>query len=332
METRKAPDINFSIIVPTRDRLALLRQALEALLSLQSDPDSFEIIVADDGSRDGTAEYLQGLTQGGRVQGLSRPHGGAAAARNNGIRVARGRILVFTDDDCVVPPDWLEHLAVLFASTGADAVGGRADNVLPSVFSQVHQDMAAFLYRSQNRNPDRPRFLTTNNFACRREALLKAGPFDTRFVVGGEDRELVLRLQEKGFRVVYAPELVVRHHHHFTLNSFVSHYVNLGRGSYLLHKVIPEETGRRARFEPGELAGAMRFMIAGHSPWSAVRRVALFGLANLVILGAAAGMLLRNSGALEKKSGLGQESVVHRETPRLSPVEKNEHDLAHRKP
>jgi GT2 family glycosyltransferase len=201
----------------------------------------------------------------------------------------------------------------------------------------VHQDMAASLYESQNRNPERPRFLTTNNLACRREALSRIGPFDTRFTVGGEDRELVLRLQSNGFRVLYAPDLVVRHFHHFTLGSFVGHYVNLGRGSYLLHRVIPGETGRKTRFEPGELAGALRHMIAGHSPWNGLIRVTLFGLANLVILGAAGAMFFRGSGGrgpggIEKESGLGEKSVVHAKTPRLSTVEEEEHDLAHRHP
>lgn len=329
--------LDFSIVVPTRNRLPLLKQALDGLFALMSCTGSHEIIVADDGSDDGTADYLRDLAAGGRIRALSRPQGGAATARNNAIAIARGSILAFTDDDCVVPPDWLERLAHLFGSTGADAIGGRAVNALPSLYSQVHQDMAAVLYQSQNRTPDRPRFLTTNNFACRREALSRIGPFDTRFTVGGEDRELVLRLQNNGFRVLYAPDLVVRHFHHFTLGSFVGHYVNLGRGSYLLHRVIPGETGRKTRFDPGELAGAMRYMIAGHSPWSGLRRAALFGLANLVILGAAGAMFFRDSGrrgpgGIEKESGLGEKSVVHGKTPRLSAVEEEKNDLAHRQP
>jgi glycosyltransferase involved in cell wall biosynthesis len=93
-----------SVIVPAHDAEATLPRTLDAL-SRQQVEVSYEVIVVDDGSRDGTGAIAAGAP-GVRVVSQRRA-GGAAAARNRGAAEARGRVLAFTDSDCMPQPDWL---------------------------------------------------------------------------------------------------------------------------------------------------------------------------------------------------------------------------------
>src|SRR5258708_25538717 len=92
-ESRKMP--LFSIIVPTFNRAALLRSTLESVFAQQVE--EFELIVVDDGSTDGTVNYLQSL--GKRIQFLQQTNRGAGPAPNFGARYAQGRYLAFLDSD-----------------------------------------------------------------------------------------------------------------------------------------------------------------------------------------------------------------------------------------
>lgn len=99
-----------SVVVPTRDRAALLGDTLQAL-SDQS-YQALEIIVVDDGSMDETPGVIQAAAERDpRIRGIRRPvSGGAAAARNAGAEMARGEFLLFEDDDCRGVPSRLERL------------------------------------------------------------------------------------------------------------------------------------------------------------------------------------------------------------------------------
>lgn len=285
--------LRFSIVVPTHDRVARLRRTVEALDRLDYDPARFEVLVVDDGSTDGTAAFLAGRVRPG-FQVIRRVRGGVAAARNSAIHAARGTFVAFTDDDCEVPPDWLTRLDARLEAEGLDVLGGTVENALPSVISQLYQDMARELYERQNMDAPHPEFLSANNLACRRELLLTSGLFDARFFLGGEDRELVRRLTRGGARVRYAPDLVIRHYHEFTLATFARHNYRIGRGSYLLHRVVPPAAGGARRGGAVGLYVDFVARVARTPPRGrALARLALFALAQASVtagfLAAAAG-------------------------------------------
>jgi glycosyltransferase involved in cell wall biosynthesis len=112
-----------SVIVPFRDRRALVRKLLDGLDAQTYD--DVEVLLVDDGSTDGAATEAAGRVIGGRpVIVLRQEGGGAVAARAAGVAVARGRILAFTDSDCVPEPGWLAA-AVARIDAGADMVQGH---------------------------------------------------------------------------------------------------------------------------------------------------------------------------------------------------------------
>jgi mycofactocin glycosyltransferase len=276
MNSPHRPLPRFSVILPTRDRLDSLRRTLDSLRAQDYPGERVEIVVADDGSLDDTPAFLAQQAAAGLLRAVRTGGRGPAAARNAALAVARGELLAFTDDDCVVPPDWLGRLDALLAAGGAEAVGGGADNGMRSLLSEVYQEMAAFFYETHNREPGRARFLTTNNFGCRREALTRAGRFDERFRLGGSDREMAHRMVEEGLRVEYRPELVVRHYHRFDLRTFLRHLYRQGRGSYLYHRVIgPERRERPPGLAAGGYLALLRRVAGGHGPLGGAWRVGL---------------------------------------------------------
>src|SRR5690349_17754111 len=109
----EAPRI--SVVVCTFNRARSLGRSLNALLALKPPPGGYELIIVDNNSRDGTAEVVaRASSQRGAsappVRYIFEPAQGLSRARNAGVRAARGRILAFTDDDTLVPPDWLLQL------------------------------------------------------------------------------------------------------------------------------------------------------------------------------------------------------------------------------
>ena len=100
-----------SVVVPTFNRRRTLAEVLAALDAQQSVA-PFEIVVVDDGSTDGTAEWLEQRGQTRPVRWLRQQNQGPAAARNRGVAMASGEVIAFLGDDTIPEPDWLAaHLA-----------------------------------------------------------------------------------------------------------------------------------------------------------------------------------------------------------------------------
>ena len=221
-----------SVVVPTRGRRASLAVALEALFH-QREARPFELVVVDDGSADGTGDFLAGLAAGGAIVHVRGAGRGAAAARNAGIARARGEIIACTDDDCEVGADWVSRLRARLVETGAAAVGGRVVSApgasRPARISQaITNGIAGVL------NDDEPEaaFLTSNNVAYRADALRESGLFDEGFTgAGGEERELHERLRARGLRLVYDPGIVVEHRPRMGWSGFVRQQAAYGRGA-----------------------------------------------------------------------------------------------------
>src|SRR6266478_6514140 len=96
----------FSVIVPTYNRLNLLKKTLESIS--RQDMRNFETIVVNDGSTDGTHEYLTALASEKQIKYLFHENRGPSVSRDEGIRNSGGTFIAFTDDDCIVPPNWLQ--------------------------------------------------------------------------------------------------------------------------------------------------------------------------------------------------------------------------------
>ena len=231
-----------SVIVPTHNRLALLQRTLESLFR-QDYPD-YEIIVVNDGSSDGTHAYLSGTPSPGNFKYLHHENRGLAATRKRGLEHTRGDVIAFTDDDCVVPPNWLTTIASHLTGE-ASGVGGAARTGNPTnIFAVVTDFMQNYYKDAMNRGDAKVPFLTGNNVAYKRSCLEKVGGPDPRFRMGAEDRDLTFRIALTGDRLVYDPSMIIEHYHDSRFRQFVNHQYDLGKGSYLFYTVT-KRSGHR---------------------------------------------------------------------------------------
>ena len=105
--------LTVSVVVPTYNRCDRLHRVLTALAAQTFPRTSFEVIVVSDGSTDGTDEYLRSDRPPLQLVAVMQPNRGPGPARNAGVERARGRLILFVDDDVVAAPDLVEGQAVL---------------------------------------------------------------------------------------------------------------------------------------------------------------------------------------------------------------------------
>jgi glycosyltransferase involved in cell wall biosynthesis len=188
-----------SIVVPTRNRAALLDRLLVSFRSLRHP--SWEAIIVDDGSVDRTPSVVERFRSDGMpVRYYFQLRSNASVARNRGISEAHGEVLAFIDDDCEATPNWLGSLAqALETNPQALGVQGKTITNLEAATPftrQIEQLSGGQPYR-------------TCNVAYRRQVLVDLGGFDP-LLVRGEDIALSMRVLERG-SIVFDPDAVVSH-------------------------------------------------------------------------------------------------------------------------
>jgi GT2 family glycosyltransferase len=243
--------IDLSVIVPTYNRPAALRECLGALASQDYPRDRFEVLVVDDGGESSPAPVIEEMRSRLSVELLTQAHAGPSRARNLGAGMARGRFLAFTDDDCRPQPTWLARLAAALERAPDSIVGGRIVNSLPdNAFSSASQMIADIVYAHYNADPENARFFSSNNFAMAAESYRALGGFDEGFLIlACEDRELCDRWRATGGRMIYEPEAVVGHAHSLALYSFVRQHFTYGRGAVHFHRIRAERASGTLRDE-----------------------------------------------------------------------------------
>jgi GT2 family glycosyltransferase len=241
-----------SVIIPTFERAGQLSVCLGALEAQDYPRDRFEVLVVDDGSAPSSEGSVGTIRHQPNVRLLKQLHSGPAAARNYGATHANGAFLAFTDDDCAPDPGWLRSLATCFLSCSDCAVGGRTINELANNrHSTVSQLIVDYLYARWNPDPDHMTFFASNNFALPAQSFHTVGGFDIGWIrAAGEDRDLCDRLISRGYRLVYAPDALVRHAHPLTFRTFWRQHFNYGRSAYRLRQLRARRDARGIRVEP----------------------------------------------------------------------------------
>ena len=197
-----------SVVMPVFDGLDYLRESLPPLLAVEDDR-LLEVLVVDDGSSDGSAEYAREcgarvIPSGGRL--------GPAGARNVAAREARGDVLLFVDADVVVHPDTVGRVIRAFPDADTVAVfGSYDDDPAHRGFSSLYMNLRHH-YVHQQPSEDAQTFWSGLG-AVRREAFLAVGGFDAeRYAIPSiEDIDLGRRLREAGGRIRRLPEIQAKH-------------------------------------------------------------------------------------------------------------------------
>jgi cellulose synthase/poly-beta-1,6-N-acetylglucosamine synthase-like glycosyltransferase len=230
-----------SVIVPMRDEEEHLERCLRAL-SKQSIPrEEYEILAVDDGSRDQSAAVARAA--GALV--ISQQPSGPSASRNNGVRHARGEVVVLFDADCLAPANWIEELTRPIVTGSADVTVGRYETDQKSAIARLIQLELNQRYRRMSRRPETD-FVNSGASAFRRQILLDH-PFDESYRTAGiEDVDLSFRLAQQRFRMLFLPELAVRHSHPTRLRDLLKRKFIYASRAWALYRKYPRKLLRDA--------------------------------------------------------------------------------------
>lgn len=194
-----------SVLIPSYNNLSQLKLCLQSLQHQWCG--DFEVIVCDDGSCDGTADYLsQCSRQWPRLRWFHfHQNQGRAVARNQALSMARGPLVILLDSDMVVPPEFVGAHLNFHRLRGPGWIGqGR---VIITYNTEAPSAASFSIWTDASRA-----FFASGNVSIARSALEQVGGFDTDFrEYGWEDLELGLRLRQQGLRSAPVLEALAYH-------------------------------------------------------------------------------------------------------------------------
>lgn len=273
--------MDVSVVIPVRNGGAFISQQIEALLGQVSSA-QFEIVVADNGSTDETAEIARGFAeQDPRVRLVDASRDvGVNVARNVGARAARGRVILLTDADDVVHPGWVDAYWRAFQN-GAHTAGGSLHRVLKDGTVLARESK---LYSSQMTGSA---FANGTNCGFTRAAFDTVGGFDETLRGGADEIDFFARTSRQGFEMTLVPDAVVDKLQHTDLSAAFRQHFNFGRGEVLL----------ATRFKPSVVSRPMAGVAAVHAllwftAWATVGRLRRWRRLTVMRVGFALGMLV----------------------------------------
>ncbi len=243
--------LSFSIIIPTYNRPRQLAVCLEALQKLDYSRSHLEVIVVDDGSEADLRPTVEAAAGDLDIRLITQPNAGPGAARNTGVAHAKGDYIAFTDDDCMPHADWLLQIESHLQATPKALVGGHTLNALThNLYSAASQQLIDYLYAYFHRQKKAIRFFTSNNMGVSKQTFLEVGGFNADLRIASEDRELCDRWLQRGYPMIYAPEVKISHAHDLSLRSFWRQHFSYGRGAFYFHRARAQRTADALQVEP----------------------------------------------------------------------------------
>jgi glycosyltransferase involved in cell wall biosynthesis len=224
------PDL--TVVMPVRQEADFIERSVGAVLA-QDYPGSFEVLVADGASTDGTRDVLERLAAvDDRLSVLDNPEGIVPTGLNRALARARGSVVIRVDGHCEVPPDYARRCVDALLTTGADCAGGilhteggsrEARAVALAQSSPLGVGGARFRTGAGS-----ARYVDTLAFgAYRREVFDRIGTFDEE-LVRNQDDEFNLRLTQSGGRIWLDPSICTTYWSRASVRSAFRQYFQYG--------------------------------------------------------------------------------------------------------
>lgn len=219
--------IKVSVIICTYNREKFLQNALQSLVDQDADPASYEVIVANNNSKDNTEQLCKDFMAqhpGYAFSYCNETKQGASFARNTGAALARGELFCFMDDDAVARKDFIT--SIIAFNTQYPEVGGFGGRIIPLYIPNepvwmsyyVSSLVGNFDYAKEVTEFSANRYPLESNMVVTRQLFTAINGFNAELPgvkgtlrIGGEGKDLFLRAKEKGYRVFYVPDIVVQH-------------------------------------------------------------------------------------------------------------------------
>jgi glycosyltransferase involved in cell wall biosynthesis len=225
--------VSVTVIICTYNRAHLLKRTLKSLARQTVATHHFEIIVVDDGSTDDTVLVCNSMRED--LPNLkyisSAKNSGLAHARNLGMNSAKGKHILFTDDDCIVSNNWVERMNYYLAREHivAGSIASSFSNYLT-----ISENIGIFHAFMSDREAGCIEFIPGANMGFRLSILKDLRGFNPNSM-RSDDMEIILRARLKGYSAIFAPDSVVTHcSQRKKIWSILRHSLNQGRSAILL--------------------------------------------------------------------------------------------------
>jgi glycosyltransferase involved in cell wall biosynthesis/predicted O-methyltransferase YrrM len=242
-----------SAVICTYDRADMLRLTLESLCGQTLDQKAFEVVVVDDGSKDHTREVAHLFEARLPLRYSHQRNAGLASARNHGLFLSRGEVLLFLDDDDIADPGLLEaHCAThrRFPDPRYGVLGYTAlePTVARDPLMHFVTEVGCFLFSypaiADGAVLDFSHFWGGRS-SCKRAFLLRHGVFNPVFRFGCEDIELAFRLSRHGFQVVHDRRAVSTMVRRIGFDAFCQRLVRQGQSNFVFSRLHQEPAVQR---------------------------------------------------------------------------------------
>jgi len=229
---------SISVVVPSFNNEKTIRKCIESLASQNYPRNLYDIIVVDNFSKDKTEKICKEFKQVRFVKKVSSP----AQARNHGARIAKGKIILFTDSDCVLPKNLLQKVIDNFRKYDIAGVGGSYKTLNKENYVARYTGYEiGWRHDKQSKETD---FLGTYCCAYRRDIFLKYGGFDETFkIASGEDPELSFKIFNAGHKLMFDNSMFVWHVHPSALKIYLRQQFWRAYWRVNLYKKHPDKMG-----------------------------------------------------------------------------------------
>ncbi|MBJ6751579.1 glycosyltransferase [Geomonas anaerohicana] len=226
-----------SVVVPVFNAAETLRLCLDSLVRLDYPKELLEIILVDNGSSDASVEIASAYDIVILEETTIR---GSYAARNKGIRAAKGDLIAFTDADCIVTPAWLKELVRHWEDQGVGCFAGEIEAYAPETVIEKFSDRAGILRQGGTLACPYLPYTQTANSAYRKSVFDAIGLFAPEMTSGG-DADIAWRMQKQmGLRILFVPEALVYHKHRTSLDNLYGQFAKYEFGKRSWKKYYPD--------------------------------------------------------------------------------------------
>jgi glycosyltransferase involved in cell wall biosynthesis len=233
----------YSVIVPSYNRQDELEALLPCLENQTFDKSGFEVILVDDGSTDKSEEFVLKFKQKTSltIQFIKQENKGPGAARNNGMKNAKGDFIIFLDSDVILPNHWLESTDKGIKEMNLDAFGGsdKAHDSFSATLKSIDYAMTSFLttggIRGRKGKNLAKYFPRSFNMGLSKEVYNKIGAFGN--LRHGQDIEYSNRIIKSGAKVGFIADSYVYHKRRTSLKKFFKQVFNWGVARINLYKI-----------------------------------------------------------------------------------------------
>ena len=223
--------MKISIVIGTHNQKHVLKKTLESLFHQTLSPELYEIQLIDSSSIDGTDKMVEELKPTCRFDYMRVENKGKAAARNTGIKQARGEIILLTDADMIAEPKLLEEHLLAHEKRNNASFEGLTINPDGKPYIKT------WLWPGKKLKWT---YFLTGNLSIRKKTIIEAGLFDENFKgYGWEDIELGYRLRQMKVPLHYLPSAANHHHHVVSREGMLERKFETGRSAALFYKKHP---------------------------------------------------------------------------------------------